>query len=58
MADKAQAKKMAYQIMTSFDKNYRWFTRHIALLFHGVSQSPKKIDFASEECDLKGLALK
>ena len=27
MADKAQAKKMAYQIMTSFDKNYRWFSR-------------------------------
>ena len=27
MSDKAQAKKMAYQIMTSFDKNYRWFTR-------------------------------
>lgn len=27
VADTAQAKKMAYQIMTSFDKNYRWFSR-------------------------------
>ena len=27
MTEHAQAKKMAYQIMTSFDKNYRWFSR-------------------------------